>query len=284
MLPWLLSSLPLALCACAADESSFVNDAGGSPDCYSPERGVEGAYDEGATGCTCDQESASVCVADAAERKVALVCEGGRWQSVEDGACALAQPPTGNEGCYSLTQNLDAAYAADAIGCPCEGDESHCVAAPDGHHVSLTCQEGRWQSGEDGACAWAASHAFDQYVLGQTCRSVVENAQAERESVVLTIREPSIDVWVQRTRGDEALSEWHATSSAYEVPDAGSELTLIAEVDTFERSVGSGQQVPSSMGVSLRNIALNQWEVSLDGFSLPDPLPFASAWFDCAKE
>jgi hypothetical protein len=56
--------------------------------CYSPTQNLDTAYDEGSEGCECDDGAAGQCVADSEGRKVALVCDGGQWSAVEDGACA----------------------------------------------------------------------------------------------------------------------------------------------------------------------------------------------------
>ena len=52
-------------------------------DCYSPTKNLERAYEDNAQGCACDvDKDAAVCV-----KGVALICEGGAWQAVQDGPC-----------------------------------------------------------------------------------------------------------------------------------------------------------------------------------------------------
>jgi len=51
--------------------------------CYSPTQNTSHAYDAGAMGCACDAKSEpDVCV-----QGLALMCESGFWQAVEDGPC-----------------------------------------------------------------------------------------------------------------------------------------------------------------------------------------------------
>ncbi len=59
------------------------------------------------------------------------------------------QDDSDNTACFSPTQNLEIANDADAEGCDCnsEVDEDICI---DG--VALVCEEGKWQSVEDGPC------------------------------------------------------------------------------------------------------------------------------------
>ena len=74
----LLNALALLATACGDDADT----------CYSPTQNLSSAYDEGAEGCSCDPaEDASVCVPDPADRNVALICEAGHWEAVEDGPC-----------------------------------------------------------------------------------------------------------------------------------------------------------------------------------------------------
>lgn len=81
MLAWRfsLSLLFLVLTGCGG-----IDDT-----CFSPEQNVNEAYDEGAIGCGCDDsKDRGQCVTNDTGRKVALVCEAGRWTAVEDGPCA----------------------------------------------------------------------------------------------------------------------------------------------------------------------------------------------------
>ena len=58
-------------------------------DCYSPTQNVDRAYHQGAVGCACAPGTAGACVPDSSGRLVALICEAGRWQAVEDGPCGV---------------------------------------------------------------------------------------------------------------------------------------------------------------------------------------------------
>lgn len=63
------------------------------PNCYSPDRNLDRAYEEGAVGCSCDESEPDVCAQDDTDpdrvRDVALTCEEGAWVAVQDGACML---------------------------------------------------------------------------------------------------------------------------------------------------------------------------------------------------
>ncbi len=59
------------------------------------------------------------------------------------GGCEVA----GDDTCYSPDQNVEDAYVEGALGCACDNDEPQCI---DG--VGLVCDEGWWQSVEDGPC------------------------------------------------------------------------------------------------------------------------------------
>lgn len=64
--------------------------ASGDTDCFSPTNSPELAIDHVDAGCACNETDPDQCVRTAHEGRpwdVALVCEGGRWQSVEDGPC-----------------------------------------------------------------------------------------------------------------------------------------------------------------------------------------------------
>jgi hypothetical protein len=56
--------------------------------CYSPEHGLDHAYDSDYIGCPCDPATdLDTCVTDSTGRQVALSCPEGNWQSLQDGAC-----------------------------------------------------------------------------------------------------------------------------------------------------------------------------------------------------
>jgi hypothetical protein len=111
--------------------------AGGVPptsvvvvDCYSPGQNLHTAYEPGAVGCKCPTDAPDLCVSN-----VALTCREGRWQAVEDGACARCWTP---DEPYSIVSNPDG-------GCPCdtEGETACSRSEPTGTH-HLVCQDGKW--------------------------------------------------------------------------------------------------------------------------------------------
>jgi uncharacterized membrane protein len=55
--------------------------------CYSPTQNLETAYQKNAVGCACEPGTTGVCLG-----RVALLCENGSWQAVEDGPC-MPLPP-----------------------------------------------------------------------------------------------------------------------------------------------------------------------------------------------
>jgi hypothetical protein len=61
-----------------------------SSTCFSTTQHLEQAYDAGQQGCDCSVSGAQVCVTDATQRRVALLCEGQEphWTAVNDGPCA----------------------------------------------------------------------------------------------------------------------------------------------------------------------------------------------------
>ena len=103
-------ALPVALFSCTGSEL---------PDraCYSPTRNLDQAYDPEAVGCRCGRGSESVCVADSTGAEVALVCDEGRWQAVEDGPCA-PRAPRACGGSYGDTCEADE-YCAFRAGMFC---------------------------------------------------------------------------------------------------------------------------------------------------------------------
>lgn len=81
----------------------------GQSGCYSPTQNLDSAYEPGAYGCLCDAtKDEAVCIG-----RVALVCERGAWQAVEDGPCS-PQPPK--------TFSPEACKAAGGIAVPSPGD------------------------------------------------------------------------------------------------------------------------------------------------------------------
>lgn len=121
----------------------------GGADCYGPGTNLDRAYDDGARGCACDPATdEAVCEQSSEGRGVALVCEDGAWQAVEDGACY--EPVR----CYSPTQNLETVTSPNAVGCGCDPavDEDICVRDNPSRAVALICENDRWQHVQDGPC------------------------------------------------------------------------------------------------------------------------------------
>jgi hypothetical protein len=83
--------------ACRAVDCAEVGvESGGTCDawsgsCFSPTQNLEQAYDMGAVGCPCSALDEDVCVSDSNNRDVALICDEGVWQAVQDGPCMIAQ-------------------------------------------------------------------------------------------------------------------------------------------------------------------------------------------------
>jgi len=74
--------------------------------CFSPSQSPALSLDEPNAGCPCSG-SAGVCVRteyDGRPWDVALVCEGGRWQGVEDGPCAPSLPNPANPPATCLVE------------------------------------------------------------------------------------------------------------------------------------------------------------------------------------
>jgi hypothetical protein len=77
---------------CAADghcavRATPVSEGKPSSTCFSPDQRVESAHDAGAKGCDCFPSEEGVCKSD-----VAILCQNGRWRSVDGGACPARGP------------------------------------------------------------------------------------------------------------------------------------------------------------------------------------------------
>jgi hypothetical protein len=285
-------------CACQDEASQCMPDSAGSQvalvcesgqwqavldgpcepapeDCYSPEDDSDGYFDFSLTGCACDSEQ-SWCV-PGEPGLVFIACVDGHWAPSDAGECGESPE------CYSPDQNLHLAYDPTAEGCRCQGEESFCIAG-DTSLVQLSCVDGQWQSGQDGECAWAPSHAFEQYVVGQSCRAFVENENGERQGIVLEFSGTHVSLWVQLASESAALSEWQI-DGAYTATEQSNELAVVASDLEFERILGEASEAPSALTLTLRNIAVNAWEVGLtNAGELPAPLPFTTSWFNCVRD
>lgn len=105
----------VAVASLAAGCSSESSDA----TCYSPSQNLDQAYVAGSRGCGCS--SGAVCVPDSTGRKVALVCENGAWQAVEDGPCMQGPPLPGDAGGDAADARADGEGQGDAVGDAGEG-------------------------------------------------------------------------------------------------------------------------------------------------------------------
>lgn len=98
--------------------------------CYAPSDNLDLAYEPGAVGCACKPQSAPACVADSAGREVALVCEHGHWQSVEDGPCAPPAPSFVACGARAGQTCSDTEYCAYVEGEYCGAADAESVCKP----------------------------------------------------------------------------------------------------------------------------------------------------------
>jgi len=92
-------------------------------------------------GCECPADAPDLCLSG-----VALVCDGGRWQAVEDGPCM--------PGICWTPGEPDAAASRPLDGCACtsEGQEV-CLHTYRSGYMTATCTDGKWTaSPQDGAC------------------------------------------------------------------------------------------------------------------------------------
>jgi hypothetical protein len=92
-------------------------DGGGDDDCFSPSQNLDIAYDDGAVGCACDASDGDLCI-----DRVALVCDGPRWQAVEDGPC---EPRASCEDGEIVDSSAD-----------CLQDDAFCYALEDGRYCT----------------------------------------------------------------------------------------------------------------------------------------------------
>jgi hypothetical protein len=68
--------------------AALATACGGDGTCFSPTQNLDHAYDSGAVGCPCTPGlDKDMCIADSTGRRVALLCEAGKWHAVEDGPC-----------------------------------------------------------------------------------------------------------------------------------------------------------------------------------------------------
>jgi hypothetical protein len=84
----LVVGMALAL-GCSSSDSGDSTRQNLNDDCYSPTQNLDRAYESGAVGCACEPGADGECRPDSTGRLVALVCESGRWQAVEDGPCGV---------------------------------------------------------------------------------------------------------------------------------------------------------------------------------------------------
>ncbi|MBI2393837.1 MAG: hypothetical protein HYV09_29970 [Deltaproteobacteria bacterium] len=108
----------LALAFAALAWSGGCSSESSDASCYSPSSNLDRAYAAGSRGCACS--GGAVCVSDSTGRTVALVCESGAWQAVEDGPCMPGPGPFdgGGDGVADGTSdgNVQGDAASDAAG------------------------------------------------------------------------------------------------------------------------------------------------------------------------
>jgi hypothetical protein len=148
-------------------------DAGSSLECYSPTQNTDTAYDPGAQGCPCDDGAEDVCVMN-----VALICEQGYWQAVEDGPCQPMFDPcapqdvmmvggcepapvyfwngtecVGQSGCSCEGADCDATFASKE---ECEASYTSCIDRFCGGFAGFTCTDAEYCAYEPGEYCGAA--------------------------------------------------------------------------------------------------------------------------------
>lgn len=153
------------------------------PTCYSPTQNLTHAYAAGAKGCACDSATDSpVC----AEGGVALICESGAWQAVEDGPCqpqpvtsysptscraAGGQPVPSPGGAQTPDKDcesgvslgvIDAASSGwDEGGLCCTVDKDPTPTVACGAYVGSTCTDTEYCAYEEGElCGGTDAQAF----------------------------------------------------------------------------------------------------------------------------
>lgn len=147
----LLAGLALAAVAtgCGDDDSS----------CYSPSQNLDRAYESGASGCACSEDDEDVCIDG-----VALICDGDRWQAVEDGPCYPTSPGDG-DGDGDGDQDGGAPDGGDDE-CPnglivdsragCYQDDAFCIELGDGRFCTGSappeCPAGTTPIAKDAQC------------------------------------------------------------------------------------------------------------------------------------
>jgi hypothetical protein len=142
----------------AGSPSTPTPSAGGAPDnvagaasgsepCFSPSQNLELTQTDPARGCRCNAIE-PVCVSDLAADPPwygMLVCDG-HWRSIGS---------TCEHDCFSPTSSPGLALVDPTAGCACKDAPPECVETNDDgqpRRLSLSCEDGRWTSVEDGAC------------------------------------------------------------------------------------------------------------------------------------
>jgi len=105
--------------------------AGSTGECFSPIESPELALDSNAIGCPCTFGESCVLVDDGGRpHALALVCERGRWQSVEDGPCAPQVPRAAACKVLGRIYSSGSTYVPDPHSCnicSCEDGQLTCT-------------------------------------------------------------------------------------------------------------------------------------------------------------
>jgi hypothetical protein len=148
---------------------------GGSGACFSPDQNSELGLDASAIGCACDDEP-DVCVAledGSGFHMLAMVCNGGRWNSVEDGPCEPTDGPRcliGNR-LYRQGEQFRDPFSCNTCSCGPNGPDL-CTEIGDCEIPCLPNAVGGTrcrQCGSSGGCAIWETGCFELCPEGEPC-------------------------------------------------------------------------------------------------------------------
>jgi hypothetical protein len=147
---------------------------GSSGACFSPDENPELGLDPSAIGCACDEEP-GVCVAledGPGFHLVAMLCSGGRWNSVEDGPCE----PNAGQRClignrlYRQGESFRDPFSCNECACGMNGSLSCTLIGCDIPCPAGTVEGRRCRAcGSPGGCDIWEIGCFDPCVDGELC-------------------------------------------------------------------------------------------------------------------